>query len=213
MLAFAPPPPAGTGFAHAFPSVLTPTPAWTPELDGFSSIDPNYESSSPASSTESAASPTPWSSPLTTPTTLQLIGQNEPRVSISANRHSPAFEFDGMTMSPMTEQSAAHSSFAQGFRPADLSNYDAFPASVMKRPSVSYPGLQPPSADTGNPGLGFYLPANYAPEMPADERFLLATADGRLPPSGRLLADDSWTAPFSTIRLSDRAPAQTWSFV
>jgi hypothetical protein len=212
MLAFASPPRPGVGFSHAFPSVLTPAPAWTPELDGFSSIDPNYESSSsPASSSESAASPTPWSSPLATPTTLQLIGQSEPRVSVSAGQHSPAFEFDGTSTSPATEETDVHSSFSQAYRPADISTFDAFPSSAMKRPSVSYSGSQL-QASSGNPGLGFFLPADYAPDMPADERFISATADGRLPPSGRMLADDSWTTPFATIRLNDSAPAQPWSF-
>lgn len=212
MMAYATPPAAGPGFAHAFPSVLTPGPVWTPELDGFSSIDPNYESSgSPTSSSESAASPTPWSSPLATPTTLQAIGQNEPRVSLSIDHHSPAFEFDGMTTSPAHEESDAHSTFPPAFRPAEITAYDAFPSSTMKRPSISYPGSLP-QPSSGNPGLGFYLPADYAPDMPADQRFLNATADGRLPPSGRILADDSWTTPFSTIRLNDGAPAQPCSF-
>lgn len=214
MSAYSAPPHAAVAAANAFPSVLTPGPTWTPELDGFSSVNPNssYPPSPPSSS--GSASPTPFSSPLSTPIMMHSAAHMAPRVSISTGSFSPSFEFDGGGTPAMDVDderlSFPRQSFPAAPPPCDLRTHQAFPSAALKRPSVAYPA-QEPYMPTGNPGLGFDLPASFAPAMPADERFLASVAGGRFPPSIRVSPEDTWTTPFATFSLADTG--SNWSLV
>lgn len=207
-------PPRPSTQSHIFPSVLTPAPAFVPQLlDGFSSVNPcaTYPPSPPSS--DGSPSPTPCSSPLHTPVMRHSAAYNAPRVSISSAHYSPSFEFDG---SESPEEEDHHQQRFQSFPafpaappPCDMRTYSAFPT-ADKRPSIQMDYQYEQAPPSGNPGLGFLLPNDFAPGMPVDEQFV-AHKNGQQ--SYRVATEDTWTTPFATISLTDNGPISTWSLI